>query len=648
MCGIAGFIRKKNTDGRIQLERIAGEMATALQMRGPDASGSWADPACGIALSHRRLSIIDLSPAGAQPMESSCGRFVLVYNGEIYNASELRRHLESVGHQFRGHSDTEVLLEACVHWGIRHAVERTIGMFAFAIWDRNARTLTLVRDRLGIKPLYWGQTNNAILFASELKALHSYPDWKPDVNPHALADFLRFSCIHAPQSIYRGVQKLEPGCMVTIRLNREPVIVRYWDATQVAAAGRAQPYAGSDHDVVDELEQLLRDAIARRMVADVPLGAFLSGGVDSSTVAALMQAQSIRPIRTFSIGFKESGYNEATDAARVAGHLGTAHTELYVSPREALDVIPQLSSMYDEPFADASQIPFYLVSRLARNDVIVALSGDGGDELFSGYERYRWVKRVWRVVGRAPLPIRRQLSRFLKLIPAQYWSQLGRVLPAGIRPRQLGHRISKVADMLTEADPDSYYLRLVSQWVAPELLVCGARQKNPILDAQASLDAFSDITDRLRLLDILSYLPDDILTKVDRASMAVSLEARVPLLDHRVVEFSWTLADSLLTKDGKGKWPLRQVLYRYVPSQLVDRPKSGFTVPLQEWLAGPLREWCEDLLSTERLAQSGLEPVLVRDAWNDLLRGAYRQNELWNVLMYQAWHREWAQRPRYP
>jgi asparagine synthase (glutamine-hydrolysing) len=640
MCGITGFLDPGTNDGESLSRRVAA-MADRLHHRGPDAGGVWVEPAAGLAFGHRRLSILDLSPAGAQPMVSQCGRFTVCYNGEIYNAPELAERLERDGVVRRGHSDTEIMLEWCARYGVRTMLEAAEGMFAFALWDRAERTLMLARDRIGIKPLYWGAFGSLFLFGSELKALRAHPGWRGEIDRDALAGYLRFGYVPAPLSIWQGVRKLEPGMLLTLGPDREPRQERYWDLRAVARAGRAEPFAGSPGEAVAELERLLRRAVRGEMMADVPLGCFLSGGIDSSTVAALMQAESTRPVRTFSIGFAAAGYDEADAARAVAAHLGTEHTEFQINPADGLEIIPRLPEWYDEPFADSSQIPTHLVARLARQQVTVALSGDGGDELFAGYTRYLWAERLWRRFGRLPVGARRALAAGLGLVPAGAAAWAASLLPAGSRPSHPADKLRKLAAILPAAGPDALYRRLVSLWERPERLVPGATEPLGPLDDPTLAGELPDFTPRMQFLDGVTYLPDDILTKVDRATMAVALEARVPLLNHKVIEFAWRLPLGLKLRDGQGKWALRQVLYRHVPPALVDRPKQGFSIPLAAWLRGPLRDWAEDLLSAQALGEGGLlAPAPIRTAWAEHQSGRRdHAHALWAVLMLQAWRR---------
>jgi asparagine synthase (glutamine-hydrolysing) len=643
MCGIAGLLSTTAAGSNAPPEHWAQAMADALAHRGPDDHGVWSDAEVGVALSHRRLSIVDLSATGHQPMISADGRFIVTYNGEVYNHAELRPELEARGVRFRGHSDTEVMLEAFAAFGIETTVKRLIGMFTIGVWDRRNRTLSLVRDRLGIKPLYWAKFGGLFLFGSELKALRAHPGWTPRIDRRAVASFLRHNYVPAPHTIYEGVHKLEPGTILTLPWNGEPVTTRYWDARAVARAGLASRFEGSDAELKDQLETLLTDAVQRRMIADVPLGAFLSGGIDSSTVVALMQKAHTEKVRTFTIGFDIAGFDEAPQAAAVARHLGTNHTELTVTAREAMDVIPRLPEWYDEPFADSSQIPTYLVSAMTRQHVTVALSGDGGDELFAGYNRYQLARKTWRGLSLLPRPARAAMARSITAVSPQCWSRLFSALPAGVRPTQAGDKLHKLASILNLPDDNAIYRRLVSHWEPDDVMSDAAEPKGVLWEAGLTAE-MPDFLDRMQYLDLVTYLPDDVLTKVDRASMAVALEARVPLIDHRVVEFAWRLPQRAKIRGGTSKWLLRQILYDYVPRQLVERPKMGFGIPLGEWLRGPLRDWAENLLAEKRLDEAGLlDTPTVRRYWQEHLSGHRNwQYLLWDVLMLEAWRERWA------
>lgn len=642
MCGITGFW---TTKAHIALCETAREMAWAIRHRGPDDCGEWADTAAGLALAHRRLSILDLSPQGHQPMLSPSGRYVIVFNGEVYNYTELRKDLPE--QPWKGHSDTEVMLAAFEQWGIERSVQRFVGMFAFALWDRQERNLYLVCDRVGIKPLYYGRANGTFLFGSELKALRAHPHFEAEIDRGALALLMRHNYIPHPYSIYEGVKKLPPGTILKIDSPQqisEPVA--FWSAREVAEQGSSNPLALDPQAATNQLEELLRDAVRLRMLADVPLGAFLSGGVDSSTVVALMQSLTAKPIRTFSIGFEENGYNEAPYAAAVAKHLGTDHTELYLSSADAQAVITQLPYLYDEPFSDSSQIPTYLVSRLARQSVTVALSGDGGDELFAGYPRYELAAKMASSLKMIPRFARSGAGRALGLLSAETWNQLFRrvapVIPKKLLARRPGEQMDRLANLLRADSCDLVYLSILSHWESPSQLVPGAVEHPTALTNPERQTSLRDPIARMMFTDLVSYLPDDILTKVDRASMAVSLEARVPILDHRVVEFAWKLPMSLRVWGGKEKWLLRQVLYKFVPPELIERPKMGFGIPIGVWLRNSLRSWAEELLDPIRLSQEGFfDPVLVRRVWKEHASGARNwQYRLWNVLMFQAWFAE--------
>ena len=644
MCGICGYL----APGAQRLpEGLLQRMTSAIAHRGPDAEGHWRDDAAGVGLGHRRLSIIDLSPAGAQPMRSASGRYELTYNGEIYNFRDLARELVARGHSFRGHSDTEVILAAVESWGVEGATKRLTGIFAFALWDRETRTVHLVRDHLGVKPLYYGWVNGSLVFASELKPIARFPGFAAEIDRGAVALLLRHNCIPAPYSIYRDVFKLPPGTILSVRdTGDRPQPVPYWSARDAVERGVRDPIRGTDTELVDQLEAVLRDAVKMQMVADVPLGAFLSGGIDSSTVVALMQAQSSRPVRTFSIGFTEERYNEAPHAKAVAQHLGTDHTELYLTPQDATSVLPDMPRLYDEPFSDSSQIPTYLVSRLARQHVTVSLSGDGGDELFAGYNRHVLGEPLWHRLRRFPRGLRHLAARAITSVPPETWERgiglTGLLRSRRVSRHRIGYNLHKLAEVLDAQGPERIYYQLVSHWKQPERVVLGATEPPTKVSDRSAWADTPTFTEQMMYLDLVTYLPDDILVKVDRASMAVGLEARVPLLDHRVAEFAWRLPLSAKLRDGVGKWALREVLYRHVPRALLDRPKSGFGVPIDQWLRGPLREWAETFLAEDRLRADGFfDPAPIRDLWAQHLagRGDWHYH-LWDVLMFQAWYHD--------
>ncbi len=645
MCGIAGFL----TQGPFPADEgtaHAEAMATAIAHRGPDDSGVWTDASAGVALAFRRLAILDLSPMGHQPMPSASGRYVIAFNGEIYNYRELKTELAAQGHVFRGGSDTEVILALCEQGGVERAWPRLWGMFAIALWDREARVLYLTRDRLGKKPLYFGWQGRTLLFGSELKALRAHPACGRGLDRTSFLQYVRFGYVSGARSIYTGIGKVAPGGVVRITADGRTSRTQYWDPSTAVQASLSRRQVSADADAIDELDALLRDAVARRMVADVPLGAFLSGGVDSSVIVALMQAQSSRPVQTFSIGFDEEGFDEAKAAKAVASHLGTDHTELYVRPDRCLEVIPQLADLYDEPFADVSQIPTFLVCAMARQHVTVSLSGDGGDELFGGYLRYRWASEIWKRTGWWPRAVRRAGARGLNALAPETWDALfGKVqplLPRAARQRQPGDKLHKLASVLAVDSEDQLYLGLASIWKQPRVAVPGEGDDSGA-DLLTPLQGIPSFAERMMYRDLVGYLPDDILVKVDRASMGTSLEVRAPLLDHRLVEWSWTLPLSLRQRDGVGKWVLRRVLDRYVPRPLIDRPKSGFSVPIHAWLRGPLRDWAEVLLAPARLQAQGLfDAAAIQGVWREHLQG-HRNHQylLWVVLMYQEWADRW-------
>jgi asparagine synthase (glutamine-hydrolysing) len=652
MCGIAGFV----TPGGVvesTAARIVAAMTDRIAPRGPDAAGAWMDAARGIVLGHRRLSILDLSPAGAQPMLSASGRFVIAFNGEIYNHLDIRKSLEdgaadtAVQPAWRGHSDTETLLAACERWGVRGMLRRVVGMFAIALWDREDERLWLARDRMGEKPLYYGWTRGTLVFASQPAALAAHPDWEGAIDRGAVALFTRYGYVPSPHSIYTGIGKLGPGMCVSLDLARgarAPLVPEaYWSLAEAVRAAQADPFTGTESEAIDALAAHVRTAVRGQLLSDVPLGAFLSGGVDSSTVVALMREVASGPVRTFTIGFDEPGYNEAEHAKAVARHLGTEHTELYVTPREAMEVIPSLPAIYDEPFADASQIPTLLLSRLARRQVTVALSGDGGDELFCGYTRYAFGDLLWRRAHRVPRLARSAVSSLIGHVPNGFLdaagATAGAVLPKAWRVPNLGQKVRRAGRMLGLESIDDLHGELVSHWTDLRDLVPGVPSPPTAFSDAASRPPLADLASRMMYLDALTFLPDDVLVKVDRAAMAVSLETRVPLLDHRVVEFAWRLPQSMKGRPGSSKHVLRQLLYRHVPRALIERPKMGFGVPVGQWIRGPLREWAESLLDEGRLRREGwLEAGPIRTTWAQHLARADDYGWiLWDVLMFQAW-----------
>jgi len=649
MCGFAGILTTAGLRSDELADR-ARRMIAPIVHRGPDDSGVCVDEQAGLAFGFRRLAIVDLSANGHQPMWSPSRRFVMVFNGQVYNFKELRRELEQYGYGFRGHSDTEVILAAFERWGIHEGVRRFVGMFAIAVWDAHRRELSLFRDRIGKKPLYVYSEPGLITFGSELKALLAGPSFDRSIDRTALASYFRYLYVPAPKSIFQRAIKLPPGHILTVSDPKLalPPPQPYWSLREVALTGLAKPFTGSDAEAIDELDALLADAVRCRLYADVPLGALLSGGIDSSAVVALMQEMTTQPVKTYTIGFAEEEFDEARHAARVARHLGTDHTELLLTGEGAHAVIPRLPEIFDEPLADPSQLPTFLVSQLARQHVTVALSGDGGDELFAGYNRYLYGARVLSGVNRLPRGVRRLVAAGIGSVPQPTWDRLHRVTTAllpGVANQHLpGERMHKLGNLMRAASVGDMYRALLSAWQQPDsLLVDRGAIEDPnrrILDGGQP----AHLLDRMMLADQLTYLPDDLLAKVDRASMAVSLEVRTPLLDHRVVEFSWRLAHSLKVRGRLGKWALRQVLYRRLPRHLVERPKMGFSVPIDRWLRGPLRKWAESLLSHDELGRNGLlEPAPIIGAWRELRDGRRPAGPaLWAVIMFQAWRARWG------
>ena len=637
MCGIVGILDPRRDRRSDDTVRLLESMAEPMRSRGPDGSGTWVDEHAGIGFGHRRLSILDLSEHGAQPMTSQDGRWVITYNGEVYNHREIASDLTAAGVKLRGHSDTEVLIEAIARLGLDLTLDRIDGMYAFGLWDRDQRTLTLVRDRMGEKPLYYGTIGNGeVLFGSTLDVLAAHPAFDRPVDRNALALYFRHKYVPAPWTIREGIFKLEPGCKVEVSADGtvgEPE--QYW--SYYDAVERGATFAGTAEDAVDELDRLLRRSVQRRMVADVPVGAFLSGGIDSTAVVAVAQQVAPDVVKTFTIGSSARDYDESSDARGIASQLGTDHTELIVTEADALRVVEQLGTIHDEPFADSSQVPTRLVAELARKDVSVALSGDGGDELFFGYNRYAWVPGIWRQLERMPVALRRRGAVALGAVPPNKWDQAARLLPTSRRPRMLGMKVGKVAGIADAHSPHEVYNRLVSHWQCPTDLVPGSTEPLTLHTDEKRWPKVPGIVEHMAAVDSVTYLPDDILCKVDRATMSVSLEGRIPFLDRGIIEFAASLPTEFKVRNGSAKWPLRQVIDRYVPGVDMKRPKSGFAVPIEDWLRGPLKEWASDHLfgtaSTEYLCEAP-----IRKAWNDHQAG--RRNsayELWDVIMYSVW-----------
>jgi asparagine synthase (glutamine-hydrolysing) len=655
MCGLTGIFDPSGRDAS-GLARPIAAMTARLEHRGPDDHGLWVDADTGIALGHRRLSIVDLSPEGHQPMMSVEGRHVIAFNGEIYNFKSLRAELAAQGHTFRGTSDTEVLLAVIERDGLDAALNRISGMFAFALWDRAERRLHLVRDRLGKKPLYYGWVQNKLVFASELKAITAVPGFQPQVDRAALTAYLRYQYVPAPCSIWKGIWKLPPGHRISLDMDAfgtamDPMLHRralpYWSMRSVAEQAVQRRFTGSPDAMIDRLDAVLNNAVAERMIADVPLGAFLSGGIDSSLIVAMMQSQSAKPVQTFTIGFNEGFYNEADDARRVARQLGTDHTEFVVTSDEARDIVPGLAETYDEPFADPSAVPTMHIARLARTKVTVCLSGDGGDEVFAGYGRYALASRLGDTIERYPQWLRGLAGQGVSGIPAGIWDATlgrlrGRAIP-GLRGSVSGDRMHKLAALLDVRDRDALYHAMISLTRHPEALVLDGHEPLTPFTDPAWASTLADPLQRMMYRDTVTYLPDDILVKVDRASMATSLEVRSPLLDHRIIELAWRMPPEVMRHDGSGKWPLRQLLDRYLPAYSKDRQKQGFAIPLAEWLRGPLRDWAEDLLDEKEMESDGLlQPAPIRKLWREHLSASRNWSALlWTIVMFQSWRRQW-------
>jgi len=649
MCGIAGQIVKNYRSSDFNLISSTTDMINKLNHRGPDDMNVWQDESLGICFGHKRLSIIDLSSKGRQPMCSADGRYVITFNGEIYNYLELKRELENSNQnilskpiQWKGYSDTEVMLEAISRWGVYGATKRFTGMFSFALWDRSEKRLYLVRDRIGEKPLYYGWVDGVLLFGSELKALCAHPKWKGEIDRDSLALFMKFNYIPAPYTIYKQIRKLEPGCITHVSLmdkHEEFNCKRYWSIDNTVNQSRLNI---DEVTAVNKIESALSKSIERQMIADVPLGAFLSGGIDSSLIVALMQNLSTKPIQTFTVGFHDDSYNEANYAANVARHLGTEHKEFYVTAQDAIDVIPMLPNMYDEPFADSSQIPTYLISKLTRDHVTVSLSGDGADEFFGGYNRYLWGKNIWDRIKIFPLPLRKLIADLIKSPSPQTWdnlfSVLGRFLPNKYLHQSMGNKLHKLSKIVGATSANNVFFELISLWCNDDFVIGSKRISSKETDLLKKYNNL-DFTEFMMCVDMQSYLPDDILTKVDRATMSVGLESRAPYLDHELIELAWSLPLDMKIKNGKSKWLLRKILHKYIPKEMIERPKMGFGVPMDSWLRGPLRDWAEDLLSESKLKSDGyLKTSLVREKWDDHISGKRNwQYHLWGVLMFQAW-----------
>ena len=639
MCGIAGFLDHSRESSDQGMQSITKSMVETLKHRGPNHQGIWVDEECGLALGHQRLSIIDLSAAGNQPMVSQDSRYVISYNGEIYNASEIGNELRKIGVKFKGHADTEVLIEAFSHWGIRGTLKKLIGMFAFALWDRKKKELMLCRDRIGIKPLYWAEFGDSILFASEIKALKKHPKWNSKINHESLNSFFLYNYVPGPKTIFEKVHKMQPGTIITVSPHKIPSIEKYWSLEEVIRSNKNQNLEITQKETEEELEKLLNDSVSKRLVSDVPLGVLLSGGVDSSLVASLAQKNSGKPIKTFTVGFDEDNYNEAPYSKKIAEYLRTDHNELYLSPKDVIELTPLLSSIYDEPFADSSQIPTTLISKFAKKEVTVSLSGDGGDEVFLGYNRHYWANVIWKIFGKIHKAPRKLIAKIILSVPPMVWESFFYLLPKRVRPNQIGDKLHKVGKTIDSDSADEIYEKLISTYNAEDMPV----KTTENITQDSAQDEISKLLpnfiERMSYKDTMGYLPDDILTKVDRASMSIGLENRVPLLDHRIIEFTWKLPLSIRMEHGKRKILLKKILSKSIPKKLISRPKSGFGIPLDAWLRGSLKEWAEDMLNKDSLKNDEfLDSKKIQTLWKQHQSKRYNhQNQLWAILMFQSW-----------